>query len=245
MKKIITLALALVMVLAIALPVLAEDYNCTLTEADGVWTAADGHWLNAQAFYTTSNTSKHFKVEADFFTSPKGDGDNGCTGFMLTNADDMTKAEANGICILFQGSGTTWGFTSRNHWWGKADIQYTATENHVDHMAVEFEVLSETTSKITITINGGEPFVINSGDLAASYKDPDGDYTGFTSIVLVEKITNGTVKNVQFTDLEETVTPPPAGGEGGNKETGAASIVIAMTALVSLAAVTVVAKKRH
>jgi hypothetical protein len=245
MKKIITLALALVMVLAIALPVLAEDYVCTLTEKDGVWTASDGHWLNAQAFYTTSNTSKHFKIEADFLTSPKGAGDKGCTGFMLPTVHDMTKAEANGICILFQGNGTSWGFTSRNNWWGKDGIQYTATEDHVDHMAVEFEALSETTSKITITVNGGDPVVIGSGELA-NYKDAAGDYTGFTSIVLVEKITNGTVKNVKFTDLEEKepeTTDPGTGTEP--KPTGTAAIVVSMVALVSLAAVTVVAKKRH
>ena len=230
MKKVITLALALVMVFAMMVPCFAA-----LTEADGVWTSEG----NDQAVWMTGVTSKHFKVEGDF--NDVNNGMNGCVGFFIGSMpEDAPFDEHYGICLFATGTGNM-GYTAYCKWWSLAPSGYTVAEgeglDRFAHIEVEWEatddnvIVTFTCNDKTVTFNNAEKY-------------PDEALLEAKSIVITEKITGGQVKNLKFTDLEEPETTDPGTGTEP-KPTGTAAIVVSMVALVSLAAVTVVAKKRH
>ena len=230
MKKVITLALALVMVLAMMVPCFAA-----LTEADGVWTSEG----NDQAHWMDGVTSKHFKVEGDF--NDVNNGMNGCVGFMIgTFPEDKAFDEHSAICLFATGTANM-GYTAYCKWWSLAPAPYTVSEGEAldrfCHIVVEWEatddnvIVTFTCNDKTVTFNNAEKY-------------PDEALLVANSIVITEKITGGQVKNLKFTDLEEK-EPVVEPGTEDPKPTGTAAIVVSMVALVSLAAVTVVAKKRH
>ncbi len=238
MKKIITLALALVMVLAMMVPCFAA-----LTEADGVWTS-EGDDI---ATWKTDITSKHYKVSADF--TDLNNGKNGFCGFLI-GADGT---EQNGICFGISGEEAVPGFgwTAWCKWWGVSawddNYSYTPTADRFAHIEIEVDATAEDDVIFKASCNDRTLEDVSLKALIAS----GGKYEGLSvfavnNIVLMEKITNGQIKNLTFTDLEEKepeTTDPGTGTEP--KPTGTAAIVVSMVALVSLAAVTVVAKKRH
>ena len=237
MKKVITLALALVMVLAMMVPCFAA-----LTEADGVWTSEG----NDQAVWTDGITSKHFKIAGDF--TDLNNGMNGFCGFLLTEDG----SEQKGICFGISGeeAGPGFGWTSWCKWWGvsawDAATEYTPSADRFAHIEIEVIV----TDDDTVLKSSCNDRTLEDVSLKALIESGD-KYAGLeifkiNQIVLYEKITGGQVKNLVFTDLEEKepeTTDPGTGTEP--KPTGTAAIVVSMVALVSLAAVTVVAKKRH
>ena len=142
----------------------------------------------------------------------------------------------------------TMAMSSHCKWWALAPAPYTVAEGEGNerfaHIKVEW---TQTEDNITAIFTCNDKVIeVDQGKLIAEDSRFAGlELTPATKIVITMKCSEGLIKNLKFTDLEETATDPGTGEEGGNKETGAASIVIALTALVCVAAVTVVAKKRH
>ena len=215
----------------------------SLAEVDGVWTAANGQ---AQAVWMDGITSKHYKVAGDFYDQSSA-GDNGFCGFVI-GADGT---ENNGICIGVSGeaNGPGIGWTSWCKWWGVSSWdganEYTPTEDRFAHIIVEVDATAADDVIFKITCNDKTLDDVSLKALIASGGKYEGlEVFGVSNITLYEKIAGGQVKNLTFTDLEEPETTDPGTGTEP-KPTGAAAIVVSMVALVSLAAVTVVAKKRH
>ena len=236
MKKIITLALALVMVLAMVLPCFADS----LTEADGVYTAEG----NGMATWKDDVTSKHYKVSGDF--TDLNNGYNGFCGFLI-GADGT---EQNGICFGISGEEGVPGFgwTAWCKWWGVSawddNYSYTPTADRFAHIEIEVEVTDDdVVFKASCNDRTLDPVSLKAL-LTNTEKYANCEIFAVNNIRLYEKIDKGQVKNLTFTDLEEPETTDPGTGTEP-KPTGTAAIVVSMVALVSLAAVTVVAKKRH
>ena len=200
-----------------------------------------------QQVWKTGVTSKHFIVEGDF-NDVNTKSNNGCVGFIIGNMpDDAPFNENYGVCFFATGNGNA-GYTSHCKWWTLNPAPYTVAEGEGNerfaHIKVEWTQTEDNITAI-FTCNDKVIEMDQSKLIAEDSRFAGLELTPATKIVITMKCSEGIIKNLKFTDLEETTTTDPGTGEGGNKETGAASIVIAMTALVSLAAVTVVAKKRH
>ncbi len=193
MKKIITLALALVMVLAIAVPCFAA-----LTEADGVYTAEG----DSQAPYK-DDASTHYTIEADFSDLKDADhGGNGCCGFII----GKNNSEGQCLAIYLTGNGT-FGWTGYGKWWTHNPAKYTVQgdtwETRFAHIKVAYfndngnVTVTATCNDLTINITA-EAFETELKAKGLTEVEP---LTDGSHITIVEKINGGQIKNVVYTDL--------------------------------------------
>ncbi|MBO4355971.1 MAG: hypothetical protein J5850_03875 [Clostridia bacterium] len=195
MRKFLVVFVSSIIMICLCIPCLAvlrEDGN-------GEWTSEG----NDQAHWIDGLTTKHFKVEGDF--NDMNNGMNGCVGFMIGEfPEDKPLSESTAFCFFAAGFGSA-GYTSHGKWWTQGPQPYTTgPEEGLDrfcHIEVEWMETDEET--IIKCVCNDREYIVNLQEMMANDSRFEGlEPYSAKSVVIAEKIKDGKVKNLKFTDLE-------------------------------------------